>query len=144
MQHHFTIFADYHQIHVQDDDVAAGDFTEAWTPEAMQKALAETDRGFAIGTVRNMEVPLTVEICESRPALDPGGFDRFNETRIELPSGRLVVLGCTDHFPEAARIAVQPGAYNAIVATKDEDTLSEDGLDGEDAYFVWLWPATDG
>ena len=39
-----TLFADYHQFYIQDDDDRFGDLSEAWTEEATNKLLAVSDR----------------------------------------------------------------------------------------------------
>jgi hypothetical protein len=58
---------------------------------------------------------------------------------IQIDTGRLVIAGCTDYFPDAARIEVEPGTYNALIGYKGLGTLSEDGLDGDDSYHIFLW-----
>ena len=92
-----------------------------------------------MGTVRNMDVPVTVEIHDSEPQEDLTSCDQINECSIEVPSGKIVVAGCTDYFPDAPRILVEPGTYKARVYYSDLDTLSEDGLDGNDKYKIALW-----
>ena len=52
----------------------------------------------------------------------------------------VTTAGCTDYFPDAARLAVKPGTYNALIGYKGLDTLSEDGLDGGDSDHIFLWP----
>jgi hypothetical protein len=58
-----------------------------------------------------------------------------------VTSGRLVVAGCTDYFPDAARIDVPPGSYRARIYSGNLNSLSDDGLDGDDHYRVALWNA---
>jgi hypothetical protein len=65
------------------------------------------------------------------------------ECSIEIPSGKIVVAGCTDYFPDAARIPVKPGNYRARIYYGDLNSLSEDGLDGGDHYKIVLWPSDD-
>lgn len=60
---------------------------------------------------------------------------------IEVQSGRIVIAGCTDYFPEAKRLEVRPGTYRARIYYGDLDTLSQDGLAGNDHYRVVLWPS---
>ena len=54
--------------------------------------------------------------------------------------GRIVVAGCTDYYPDAARIEVVPGIYEAVICYSKLGSLSEDGLDGGDSYHVHLFP----
>jgi hypothetical protein len=89
--------------------------------------------------LRNMDVPVEVELLQSTPSESFGASDQVNECDIEIRSGTLVIAGCTDYFPDAARIKVEPGSYRARVYYGKLDSLSEDGLDGNDHYKVSLW-----
>lgn len=142
MQRELRLFADYHQIHLTDDDPQYADFSSAWSEESVARALAVIPHGLAVGTARDMEVPVTVVFCNAHPAIDRGDFDRLNEAEIEIATGRLVVMGCTDYLPDAARLACEPGKYSALIGYKNLESLSEDGLEGDDSYHVWLWPKT--
>lgn len=62
-----------------------------------------------------MEVPVVVEIAENPPGDDLMAWDQVNECSIDAPSGRLVVAGCTDYFPDAARIELPAGTYRARI-----------------------------
>jgi len=134
----YTIFADYFQFYLQDEEVE-GDLSDAWTEEAFNNLLAVVPGTIGVGTVRNMNVPVTVEILESEPLEELDKWDHVNECDIEINSGRLVIAGCTDYFPEAERIEVEPGSYRARIYYGDLDALSEDGLDGDDHYRIVLW-----
>ena len=94
-----------------------------------------------IGTVRNMHVPVSVQILEREPNDDSAGWDHIVEASLDVPSGRIAIAGCTDYFPDAARIDVAPGTYRVRVSYGGLDTLSEDGLEGDDRYRLQLWPA---
>ena len=134
----FELFADYHQFYLQDEE-ADGDLSESWTEQAVETLLALAPGTIGVGTVRNMTVPVTVEVHDSEPKEDSALWEQINECGIDVPSGKIVVAGCTDYFPEAARISVEPGTYRARIYYGDLDTLSEDGLDGDDKYKVALW-----
>jgi hypothetical protein len=54
------------------------------------------------------------------------------------------VAGCTDYFPDAKRIDVTPGIYDVLVAYRNLESLSEDGLDGDDSYHIFLAPQRNG
>ena len=66
--------------------------------------------------------------------------DDIPQGTVLIDSGRIVVAGCTDYYPDAARVEVRPGVYEAIVCYAKLDSLSPDGLDGEDSYHVHLFP----
>lgn len=132
-----NLFADNFQFYLQDED-ANGDLSDSWTPAAADNLLAIAPGIIGVGTVRNMTVPVTVEIRNDRPE-ERELWDKVNECAIEIPSGRLVIAGSTDYFPEAQRITVSPGKYTAQIYYGNLGSVSEDGYDGEDHYKVILW-----
>jgi hypothetical protein len=137
-KHELEIFADYHQFYLQDEQ-ADGDLSDSWTEQAIKDSFALTLGTIGIGTVRNMDVPVTVEVHTSEPENDFDEWDRIIECNIDVPSGKIVVAGCTDYYPDAVRISVEPGVYQARVFYGELDSLSEDGLDGNDKYKIVLW-----
>jgi len=141
--HSFSLFADYHQFYLQ-DEAAPGNLAEAWTPDAVDRMLALAPGVIGVGTARDMDVPVEVEILSQPPAEDFTAWDRVNECSIRLSSTRAVIAGCTDYFPDAARIPVTPGEYRARIYYGGLDSLSPDGLDGQDHYRIALWPAPEG
>jgi len=141
-RHEFALFADYHQFYLQDEQ-ADGDLSDHWTPGATDRLLAVAPGVVGVGTARDTTVPVTVAVLGGPPPGDEdlSGWDQVNECSLSVPSGRIVVAGCTDYFPEAARIDVAPGSYRARIYYGGLDTLSEDGLEGSDRYAVALWLA---
>lgn len=137
------LFADYHQFYLQDDDDRFGDLSNSWTPEATERLLAVADHVVGVGTARNMEVPVHISIEPQLPKLDPSEWDRINRTSLVCDTGRIVVAGCTDYFPDAKRLQVTPGHYDVLVAYRNLEALSEDGLDGDDSYHIFLAPHRD-
>ena len=137
-RYEFELFADYHQFYLQDEE-AEGDLSDNWTEQAVESLLALAPGTTGVGTVRNMIVPVTIEVHDGEPEKDFALWEQINEWSIDVPSSKIVVAGCTDYFPDAARISVEPGTYRARVFYGDLDTLSEDGLDGDDKYKVALW-----
>lgn len=138
-RYHFELFADYFQFYLQDEPVE-GNLGNSWTPEATDRLLAITNGTIGVGTVRNMMVPVDVEVLDAKPSDSFDDWDQVNECSIDVKSGRIVIAGCTDYFPDAARIVVTPGIYGARIYYGKLDALSEDGLEGEDHYRVVLWP----
>ena len=134
----FELFADYHQFYLQDEQ-ADCDLSDSWTEQATEDLVAIAVGMIGIGTVRDMDVPVTIEIHNSEPENDLDEWDHVIECSVDIPSGKVVVAGCTDYFPEAARISVEPGVYRARVFYGELDSLSENGCDGNDKYKVALW-----
>ena len=135
--HDLDIFADYFQLYVQDAETQ-DDFAEGWTDETVAAMFVAKTTALAVGTARNMDVPVRLEVHDAAPS-DTGGWDRQNAARLRLLSGRLQVMGCTDYRPDAFQTPVTPGTYQVRVSYFALDTLSEDGLDGDDRYLVQLW-----
>ncbi|WP_295851075.1 hypothetical protein [uncultured Xylophilus sp.] len=138
--HTFNLFADYFQFSLQ-DEAAKGDLSESWTEEAVDRLLAVAPGTVGIRTVRNMDVPVSVEVLAVEPALDLRAWQHVVECSLEVTSPHLVIAGCTDYCPVAARIRVEPGSYRVRACFAELDTLSEDGLEGNDRYHLQLWPA---
>jgi len=133
-----TIFADYHQFYIQDDDDRFGDLSEAWTDEAVNRLLAVSDHVVGVGTVRNSDVAVVLETCDQVPELAPDQWDRINKAELECDTGRLVVAGCTDYFPDAFRLEVQPAKYDLIIGYRNLDVASPNDMEGDDTYHVFI------
>jgi hypothetical protein len=135
------LFADYFQFYIQDEKVD-GNLSDSWTQEAVDRLLALAPGTIGIGTVRNMDVPVTIKLFDREPEIvdNPESVGQINECDIETTSDKLVVAGCTDYFPDAKRISVGRGIYRARIYYGNLDKISEDGLDGDDYYEVHLWP----
>lgn len=111
------IFADYFQFYLK-DETADGDLSKKWTEEAIERLLAITDGTIGIGTVRNMDVPVTIKIFTTEPTLLVDGEDviaQINECDIEVSSGKIVIAGCTDYLPDAERIELENGIYRSRI-----------------------------
>ena len=99
-RYQYELFADYFQFYLQDESVK-GDLSDSWTPEAVDRLLALAPGTVGVGTVRNMTVPVTVEVLNEPPPDDSDSWDHLVECTLEVSSGRIVVAGCTDYFPDA-------------------------------------------
>ena len=64
-KHEFYVFADYFQFYLQDESVD-GDLVDIWDAVAVERLFALTLGTIAVGTVRNMDVPVVVEIHDHR------------------------------------------------------------------------------
>lgn len=135
------LFADYFQFYIQDEG-AEGDLSARWTTEAVDRLLAIADGTIGIGTVRNLTVPVTVKIFDSEPPVSNNNenvISQINECDIGVSSGKIVIAGCTDYFPEARRVELRNGIYRARIYYFNLDQISDDGLDGSDFYEIHLW-----
>lgn len=137
----FSLFADYFQFYLQ-DELADGDLSESWDEEATARMLALAPGTVGIGTVRNMDVPVTLEIHDQEPNPDLEDWDQVVECGMEVSSSRIVIAGCTDYFPDAGRVELPNGIYRVRASFGGLDTVSENALEGEDRYRLQLWPAS--
>jgi len=136
-----SLFADFFQFYIQDEAVP-DDLSEAWTEEATDRMLATAFGTIGIGTVRNMDVPVSLQILDRQPDDDSSQWDHVVEASLDVVSGRIVISGCTDYLPDAEGIDLPLGTYQVRVSYGGLDTLSANGLEGDDHYRVQLWPAT--
>jgi hypothetical protein len=135
----YELFADYHQFYLQDDDQSLGDLSNAWTKEATERLLAVAPGVVGIGTARNATVPVVVEVLDAAPQPDLDDWDNVVEATLEITTGRIVVAGCTDYWPDAARIDVRPGRYRVRSSAAGLNSITS-ALDGNDRYRLQLWP----
>lgn len=134
----FELFADYFQFYLWDEEMAPEaptDYTEA----DVARRLKAAPHVVVVSPIRNMTVPVTVEIHDTEPSFDAGAWDHIAECSLDLPSGKLQVHECTGG--SVARFAVTPGTYRVRAFYGKLGSLDENGLEGEDHYTVVLWPA---
>jgi hypothetical protein len=137
------LFADYFQLHVMDEN-ADDDLGEAWTDEAVSDALAVARQTLGVGTEVNMDVDVTVELLDGQPASDDLTFDHVVEASIEVPSGRVAVLGCTDYRPDAARFDVPKGFVRVRACRSNLANIDEEGEEvpeNMEQVLLQIWPA---
>jgi hypothetical protein len=140
------LFADYHQVSVFDEG-SATDLGEAWTDQAFSDRLAVGVDAVAVGTEVNVYVLVSVEVLTSRPPDDDTSFDHVVEASLRSDSGRLVVMGCTDYEPEAARFDVPTGWLRLRVAKSNLDQAYALDIDSAkvpetmERIRIQVWPA---
>ena len=141
MTYELEIFADYFQIYLEDENSNI-DVSDSFSEPLSDRVVFDptTRNGFVLITARNMTVPLEIGVLEQNPLNDNFvNWDHVIECSIELPSGRLMIMGCTDYRPDALRIPLKPTTYRARLYYGKLDTLINNGLDGDDHYRIDLW-----
>ncbi|MDO1582192.1 hypothetical protein [Rhizobium oryzicola] len=136
-----TLFADYFQVYLADADHLG--LPDEYTAEAVEQRLMAGPYAVVVHTARNMGVPVTVEWHAAPPAIDPA-YQHVVEAVFSCPSGTLILAGLMDDISSAHRLAVPPGFVHFRVSMAGLDTLSDDGLDGDDRYLLQLWPGRAG
>ena len=134
-----SVWAEYHQFYLQDEQ-AEPDTPDDWGEQLTTQMIAVEPGIVGVATVRNMKVPLRVDLLDGRPNDDFSAWDQVAEASLDVPSGQMVIAGCMDSLSNAKRLSVSPGCYRVRVYYGGLDTLSADGLEGEDHYQVVLWP----
>lgn len=137
------LFADYFQFYVADSCFKT-DTGTIWDISSTDRLVATGTDLIAIGTARNMGVPVLVEIGSTPPEDDFADWQQVVDCSLAVPSGSIVLLGCTDYLPDALHEPVSEKHFAARVSFRGLDQLSDDGLDGEDIYRIQLWPGMGG
>ncbi len=113
--------------------------------EAMETGLGLGKGLIAVGTERNLMVPVSVEIHDSEPEEDFSHWKKIIECSIDVPSGTIVVFGCTDDRAKANRIQVAPGSYRVRVYFGTINTFNEFEQGSEIIKIVfWVTPFLEG
>jgi hypothetical protein len=140
-----TLFADHHQIHVFDEG-SQTDLGDAWTAQATADQLAAGTDAVAIGTAVDVDVAVSVEVLDRRPADDHIDVDHVVEAGLRCSSGRLVVMGCTDYEPDARRFPVPAGWLRMRVSRSNLYRAYRAGIDSDDSpltterLLLRVWP----
>ncbi|PKM17294.1 MAG: hypothetical protein CVV11_20610 [Gammaproteobacteria bacterium HGW-Gammaproteobacteria-15] len=137
----FELFADYFQVYLMDAE-AVDDTSNIWTKEALNIKLGIMPNTLAIGTFRNVDVPLEVEVYEVEPEINLEEWDHAALGYFAIKSGHCTVFGCTDYLPDAAKIEIAPGKYSVLSLAKGLGSIIEEWEDADDLYKVILWPST--
>lgn len=141
MRRRYEVFADYHQFYLWDHE-RAPDTALDYDDEDCRRRIKAAPFLVVIQPERNMVVPVELEIAEGPPGDPLDGWDHVAEASLDLPSGRLEIHECTGGSLDILSIA--PGCYRVRAHHGGLDTISEDGLDGDDRYRLVLWPASPG
>lgn len=123
------------------DDSANDDTSEIWSDSALEAKLAVSSNTLAVGTFRNVDVNVEVEVLEKEPSIDLEGWDHASIGYIDLPTGRCAVFGCTDYLSDAKRIELPKSSYAALSLAKGLDSIETEREEADDFYKVILWPS---
>lgn len=138
MKYQYSIFADYFQFYLEDENVQT-DTSVIWTEQAFQDFMAVAPGFVAINTVRNMDVPVEIEVVDSELSENLEQWNHVTECSLDIPSGRLRIMGCTYGDSEFEHIHLTPGNYRVRIYYGGLDTVSGYSLDGNDHYRLVMW-----
>ena len=140
------VFADYFQIHVLDEG-SETELDDAWNEQTLSDRIVAVHDILGIRTEVNVDVDVDLVWHASPPRLEAEAFDHVAEASIEIPSGRMVVMGCTDYLPEAPRFDVTPGLVRIRVQKSNlraatlADIDSDQSTETIERIRIDTWPA---
>jgi hypothetical protein len=137
IHHELQIFAAYHQFYLWDGGMNCS-APEDYTDEDVRNMVKVAPNVVVIQAVRNMTVPVEIEVHKDDPGVDMSCWDHVAECGLDLPTGRLHVEECTGGA--VLTLKLSPGSYRVRALFACLGELSDDGLDGNDWYRVVLWP----
>jgi hypothetical protein len=133
----FEVDADFHQFYVQDGGIFPDAPTD-WTDDDVQRRVKAIDHVVVICPLRNMTVPVVLELHDCEPAFNPSDYDHVVLCSLDLPTGELQVHECTGG--EVLRQSVAPGRYAVLALFSGLGTIVEMGFEGDDTYRLLIWP----
>jgi hypothetical protein len=142
------VFADNFQFHLQDRGNES-EFPEDWNDSLLQRLFACGKAVVGVGTVRDLDCEITLEVYEEgldekerdeEPQLAP--YDHVAQCNIELPSGQLLIGGCTTPFEETTKIDLPAGHYGVRIFWSNLESTDALGFEGDDHYLLRLYPDT--
>lgn len=143
------VFADNFQFHLQDKRSEC-DYPESWNEEIMNGLFVAGSNVIGIGTVRDLDVEVTLQIMptpmdekdkDKLPELED--WDHAVQCTLDVPSGELLIAGPTEDIEQAAKLTVEPGRYGVRIFWGNLENVDEIGFEGDDVYKIVMWPDTD-
>ncbi len=148
--HHLTVFADNFQFQIQDQIEDEVEYPEDWNDNLLTQLFVAGERLIGIGTVRDLDVDLTIEIYhdpmseeEMDKVINLDAYDHVVQCNIELESGKLMVTSSTTAYEDAAKFDLAPGQYGVRIFWSNLDSSDDLGFEGDDEYFIQLFPETE-
>src|SRR5271156_932212 len=129
------IMADYFQFYLWDSDTRKA--PEIWTETDVQNR-AKADSGVVvICPIRNMPVPVEISIWDSEPHYILAQWQHAVEIPLQLQKDLIEIHECIGGA--LAHFTIPAGDYTVRALFRGLDTISENGLEGEDFYEVQIW-----
>ena len=138
MAKQYVIVADYHQFYLWDHGRNPQAPTD-YQAEDVAHRIKTAPFVLVVQPARDMDVPVELDVIDSPPEDQFDDWDHVAEASLDLPSGQLEIHECTGGSVDI--LQVMPGTYRVRAYFGGMNTVSDDGLDGEDHYRLVLWPA---
>lgn len=149
MKYDFEVFADNYYFYIQDAGTPTPHIqhsVELWEIFYDLDYLAyHRDGVLLIGTVRNMTVPVIIEILDSKPTDDAlqcllDQSSHAVEASFTAYTGNLMLHGPLDDEASEHPFRIPAGSYHVLIYYNNLDKLSENGLRGDDTYHLIFYP----
>ncbi|HEX3780320.1 MAG TPA: hypothetical protein VHX38_11680 [Pseudonocardiaceae bacterium] len=137
----FTVFADYNMFFLLADMTEVPHLNSGFIDRLLTDLIAAAPGAVIVGTARRMEVPVNVCLCPEVQEGPEDTWDHVAEASIRTDTGIIHLVGDASNPDDDISLTIPPGTYRVRVCSSGFDTLSEDGLDGDDQYRLVLWPA---
>jgi hypothetical protein len=140
-KYQLEMFADYFQIWLEDRETFKyQEFQPKFTDQHLSDRVWVYPQMIIMFTVRNFTVPVTLEIVDAKPGdVDLMDWDHIVEASIEVISSSFTISGLND-VAELTYHGYPNTTYRVRMCHANLDSLSEDGLDGDDHYKIVVWP----
>jgi len=122
------------------DETSEDDFSLLWSEDALKRMLAVGRAAVCPGTLRNVDVTVEIRLVPESPAVNLSEYDHATAASIDIPSGKLALMGCTGYLPDAPRIELPPGQYQLLSLASGIDSITTEWDPADDLYTVYLWP----
>jgi len=141
--YNFVITADYHQFYIEDKSIVADSSKHLWTDEQIAARLSVCPHSIGIMTFREGKLPVQIIILDNPDyKIEAKGYDKVSKGEIRVPSQKLILSAPFSYRPDCPVILLNKEVYNIQVYYYGENTISEDGFEGNDYYEVYLIPLT--
>jgi len=110
----FEVFADYHQFYLWDEEIAP-EAPIDWSDDDVAHRLKAAPNVVVVCPVRNMTVPVEVELHDTEPTYNIDAWDHIAECSLDLPSGKLQIHECTGGA--VGSFQTNPGTYRVRHST---------------------------
>ncbi len=131
----FSVFADYNQFFLF-DAVIQPPYPETIPESALKEKFQLLPNLLAIYTDSSGYVSVKVTTSEIDNKIDSETWHNIAFGNISVPSGSLILAGCTDYLPSCPRIKVPSGNCSFFLASRGLGEVEQE------QYWISIWPTS--
>jgi len=128
----FQVFADYHQFYLMDAGIEPA-IPDDVTEDHIRSRVRTAPHVAVFYTETAAHVPVEIAIV-GEPSAPDWAWDHCTDFDLSLPSGTVVLCGCTDYVPDSPHISVNASEYLGRA-------FFSDSVSGSERYRIVLWPS---